>query len=292
MSQEMSELAAYFYEHIFLAYDRYEKAKNDHTMGNNNDRREAIDAAVALYHLREHIPQSLRKSRLQLAVVCPDYDLLGDIVNASKHHVITRGTPQVTRLDAIQEILVSTRFSDQDGEYANDEKIVEVELIDGSKRDVYEILTNVVNMWFDELHQIGAIERRQPMQLNRQSLVTRENAHSVSLQITTGIRWKQSFRLQKYNYESNKVESVDLSDAKNITFTVRKPPAFEVELHDASGVKFTREIELTPEQAKDLKQINDPSQRDQYLLKIAISQGAVDQMIAEYQNPKNKEQKP
>ena len=48
----------------------------------------------------------------------------------------------------------------------------------------------------------------------------------------------------------------------------------------------------SPEQAKDLKQINDPSQRDQYLLKIAISQGTADKMIAEYQNAKNKEQKP
>lgn len=292
MSKEMSELAAYFYEHVFLAYDRYKKAKNDHTMGDNKDRREAIDAAVALYHLREHIPQSLRKSRLQLAALCPDYDLLGDIVNASKHHIITRGTPQVTTLDSIQEILVSTRFNDQNGEYANDEKIVEVELVDGSKRDVYEILTNVVNMWFDELHQIGAIDQRQPIQLNKQSLVSRENAYSVYLQITTGIRWKQSFRFQKYNYELNKIESVDLSDAENITFTVQKPPTFEVELHDASGVKFTREIVLTPEQAKDLKQIDDPSQREQYLLKIAISQGFTNQMIAEYQNAKNKEQKP
>lgn len=292
MSKETSELAAYFYEHVFLAYDRYKKVKDDHIMGNNKDRREAIDAAVALYHLREHIPKSLRKSRLQLAALCPDYDLLGDIVNASKHHVVTRGTPQVTRLDAIQEILVSTRFNDQDGEYANEEKSVEVELVDGSKRDVYEILTNVVNMWFDELHQIGAIDRRQPIQLNRQSLVTRENAYSVSLQMTVGIRWNQVFRLQKFNYESNKIESVDLSDAEKIIFTIRKPPTFEVELHDASGVKFTREIELTPEQAKDLKQINDPNQRDQYLLKIAISKGAADQMIAEYQNAKNKEQKP
>jgi hypothetical protein len=197
MSKEMSELAAYFYEHVFLAYDRYKKAKNDHTMGNNKDRREAINAAVALYHLREHIPQSLNKSRSQLAALCPDYDLLGDIVNASKHGVVTRGTPHVTRLDAIQEILVSTKFSDQDGEYANDEKMVEVELVDGSKRDIYEILTNVINMWLDELHQIGAIDQQPPIQLNRQSLVTRENAHGVSLQITTGIRWGKSLRLQK-----------------------------------------------------------------------------------------------
>jgi hypothetical protein len=290
MTNEMSELAAYFYEHVFLAYDQYRKVKNDHTTGNNKDRRDAIDAAVALYHLREHIPQSFRKSRHQMAILCPDYDLLGDIANAAKHSVVTKGTPQVTKLDAIREILVSTRFSDQDGEYANEEKIVEVGLFDGSKRDVYEILTNVVNMWFDELHRIGAIDQRQPIQLKREGVVSRENASSVSLQMTAGIRWKQSYRLQKYNYESNKIEPVDLSNAEEIVFTIRKPPTYELELHDASGVKITRKIEITPEQAKGLKRIEDPSQQVQYLLKIATSQGIADKMIAEYQNAKNKEQ--
>lgn len=289
MSRKMEELAAYFYQHAFLAYHRYRQVKNDHVMGDNKDRRKAIDAAVALYHLREHIPQPFRKSRAQLAALCPDYDLLGDIVNAAKHNVLTRGAPQVTGSDSISENLVCTRFSDQDGEYNHQEKIVEVELVDGSRRDIYEILTNVVNMWFDELHRIGAIDWRQPIQLNRQDLVSREDASSVALQMTQGIQWKQRFRFQQYNYESNEIEPVDLSGAKDIIFTVHKPQTFEVEMRDTSGMKFAREIELTPEQAGELKQIDDPSQRDQYLWEIAANRGVVEQMIVEYQNAKNKE---
>jgi len=67
---KMEELAAYFYQHVFLAYHQYRQVKNDQMMGDNKDRREAIDAAIALYHLREHIPQQLRKSRAQLAALC------------------------------------------------------------------------------------------------------------------------------------------------------------------------------------------------------------------------------
>lgn len=235
----MEELAAYFYQHVFLAYHRYRQVKNDHLMGDNKDRREAIDAAVALYHMREHVPRPFRKSRAQLAALCSDYDLLGDIVNAAKHNVLTRGTPQVAGADSIYERLVCTRYKDQDGEYDHDEKIVEVQLIDGSTRDIYEILTNVVNMWFDELHRIGAIDQRQPIPLHRQDLVSRKDACSVALQLTQGIQWKQCFRFQRYNYESNEIEAVDLSDAEDIIFTVRKPQTFEVQLGDDSGLKLT-----------------------------------------------------
>jgi hypothetical protein len=286
----MQELAAYFYQHVSLAYHRYRQVKNDGEMGDNKDRREAIDAAIALYHLREHIPQPFTKERDQLAALCPDYDLLGDIANAAKHNVLTRRTPQVAGADSIYERLVCTRYKDQDGEYEHDEKIVEVQLIDGSTRDIYEILTNVVNMWFDELHRIGAIDQRQPIRLNRQKLVSREDASSVALQITQGIRWQQHFRFQQYNYESNEIEPIDLSDAENIIFTVRKPPTFEVEMGDASGLKFAKEVELTPEQVRELEKIDDPNQRNRYLLEIAASQGVLEQMITEYQDAKSEEQ--
>lgn len=286
----MEELAAYFYEQVFLAYHRYRQVKNDGEMGDNKDRREAIDAATALYHLREHIPQPFRRSRTQLAALCPDYDLLGDIVNAAKHNVVTRGTPQVAGSDSISEILVRTRFRDQDGEYDHQEKIVGVELVDGSERDMYEILTNVVNMWYDELHRIGAIDQRQPIQLKRRELVSREDACCVALRLTRGIRWRQHIRFQQYNYDANEIEAVDLRDAEGIRFTARKPPAFEIEMDDALGVKSTREVELTLEQVGELEQIDDPNQRNQYLLEIAAGQGVLEQMITEYQDAKNEEQ--
>jgi len=285
----MEELAAYFYQHVFLAYHRYRQVKNDPVMGDNKDRREAIDAAIALYHLREHIPQQFSKSRAQLAALCPDYDLLGDIVNAAKHNVLTRGTPRVAGADSIYEVQVCTRYQDQEREYDHVEKIVEVELSDGSTRDLYDILTNVVNMWLDELHRIGAIDLRQPIQLNRPGLVSREDASSIALQLTRGIQWKQRFRFQRYNYESNAIEPVDLRDAENIIFTVRKPQTFEVQMGDDSGLQLTKEAELTPEQVKELDRIDDPSRRNQYLWEIAVSQGVVDQMVVEYLNTRNED---
>ncbi len=282
--KEMEDLAAYFYQNTFLAYHQYVQVKNDRLMGEDKDLREAINAAVALYHFREHIPPPFQKSRAQLAVQCPDYDLLGDIVNAAKHNVLTHGTPQVVRADSIYQIMVCTKYKDQHGEYDHCKKVVEVKLVDGSTRDVYEVLTNVINMWFDELHQIGAIDQRLPIQLQKQDIVTRENASNVDLQITQGIQWKQHMRFQQYNYETNEIEAVDLSDAENIVFTVRKPQTFELQLGDDSGLKATKQVQLTREQAGKLEQIEDANQRSQYLWEVAVSQGIVDQMIAEYQS--------
>jgi hypothetical protein len=237
MSEEMSELAAYFYEHVFHSYRRYKTVKFDQLMGNNKDRRVAIDAAVALYHFREHIPSSHRKNYVQLASLCPDYTLIRDIANVAKHKQITYYDPQIANIDDIKEILVSTKFVDQDGEYIHEEKVVEVELINSSIRDIDEILTNVVNMWFGELHQIGAIDRVEPIQLRKPGLVSRDKASRVSLEITKGIRMKMNFRFQKYNYESNLLEPVYFSDAENIVFTVSRRPTFKLVLKNSSGKK-------------------------------------------------------
>jgi hypothetical protein len=277
----MEELAAYFYRSVFLAYDQYRQVKNSEAMGDDRDRREAIAAATALYHLREHIPRGFRKSRAELAALCPDYDLLGDVVNAAKHGVLNHGNPRVADASSISEVMVCTRYEDREGEYYSAEKTVEVGLIDGSKRDLHEILTNVVNMWFDELHRMGAIDRRDPIQLDRPRPVPREDATSLPLQLTKGLQWTLQLRLQQYNYETDTIEPVDLTDA-GITFTIRKPRTFDVQMGDDSGLLLTREVELTPEQARELDQIDDPDRRDQYLRKIAVTQGVVYQMMAQH----------
>lgn len=289
MSTEMQELAAFFYQKAVLAYYEYVRVKNNNLMGDDRDLREALNAAVALYHLRERVPPPFQKLRTQLAANCPDYNLLGDIVNATKHNVISRRTPQVIRADSIYQILVCTRYSDHEGEYDNCEKIVEVKLVDGSIRNMYEVLTNVMNMWLAELHQIGAIDRRSPIDLQEQGVVAREYASRVNLEITQGIRWKQHMRFQRYNYETNRIDPVDLSDAEEIAFTVRKPTSFELQFGDDSGLKGTREIQLTPDQSRKLALIKDVDQQNQYLLEIAVNQGIVDQVMREIQSSLEKD---
>lgn len=287
----MQDLAAYFYQHVFLAYHHYAEVKNDQVMGDNRDRREAINAGAALYHLREHIPAPFRKSRAKLAAKCPDYDLLGDIVNAAKHKQLTRGTPQVVRADEIYEIMVCTKYQDDQGEYEHCEKVVEVKLIDGSTRDIYVVLTNVVNMWFEELHQIGAIEERRPLESRKQEIVLRDSATSIDLSITKGIQWKQRMGFQRFNFETNEVEPVGLSDYEEIVFTVREPQTFELQLHDEAGLGVTTDVTLTPEQLRMLRAMGNQKEQDEYLWQIALDKGIVAQMLSEHFIAKRDEKK-
>lgn len=275
----MEELRAYFYNDVFMAYHRYREMKDKPVMKKSMDRRAAINAAVALYHFREHLPDVHRRSRAQLSSLCPDYGLLGDIVNAAKHNVLSRGSPQITKADDIYEIYVSTRYKDEEGEYNHLHKLVEVKLFDGSVRDVFEILTNVVNLWHDELHRIGAMERREPIQVGMQGIILREDAcQTIELGITKELQWKQNFKIQKYNYETNKIEPIDLSDASEIRFTIKKPQKYEIVLSDNLGNKIIKMLELTIDQSVELNLIPDEDQRDQFLWTVAEEQGIVEQM--------------
>lgn len=143
------DLGAYFYENVVTAYMKYKDAKERLISGRSNDLRLAINAAIFLYHLREHLPQQYAMTRKSLSLLCSDYDLLGDIVNAIKHKKVTRGTPQVIFAESVYEEIVLTEYFDEKGKYIHIEKFVMIEIIDGTQRDVFEILTNVINMWFN-----------------------------------------------------------------------------------------------------------------------------------------------
>jgi hypothetical protein len=88
---EKEKLYAFFYETVVLVYQAYKTTRNEAKAGTRNDWKSALTAATAAYHFREHLPQPHKKSRREIAAICPDYDLLGDVVNASKHKDVTFG---------------------------------------------------------------------------------------------------------------------------------------------------------------------------------------------------------
>src|SRR5262245_11609619 len=89
------DLATYFFENVVRSFEEYLDIKNSGRVGRSRDIRAAVNAAAPLYHLREHLPPSLALSHASVSNHCPDYSLLGDIVNASKHFLLTRGSPQL-----------------------------------------------------------------------------------------------------------------------------------------------------------------------------------------------------
>jgi hypothetical protein len=72
-------------------------------------------------------------------------------VNALKHGILTKGTPQIAAADNIREQVVHTIYRDEAGEYYDIKKSIEITLKDGTSRELFDVLTNVVNMWIDRL---------------------------------------------------------------------------------------------------------------------------------------------
>src|SRR5437899_872107 len=100
------DVEALFVEHVVPAYRAFIESVSSGPAGSSKDLRLAVNAATALHHFREHVPTATQKTRGTVAALCPDYDLLGDIVDATKHHTLTRKSQPLIRSanDVYEEI--------------------------------------------------------------------------------------------------------------------------------------------------------------------------------------------
>ena len=91
------DLAAYYYDNVVTEFVDYRDASKDGVAGRSRDLRKALVAATALFHLREHLPTPRLPTRAEVEQACPEYALLGDVVNAAKHKEITQKTQSISR---------------------------------------------------------------------------------------------------------------------------------------------------------------------------------------------------
>ena len=101
------DLTAYYHENVVASFIEYLDICNDGVAGRSRDLRAALAAASALFHLREHLPTG-SLSRTDVERFCPDYALLGDVVNASKHKALHRAA---CMSHAVSSLLVSKNKS-------------------------------------------------------------------------------------------------------------------------------------------------------------------------------------
>ena len=158
--QLFDEIHAYFIENVLSSYQDYKKRRFETKSGQSTDLRKALIASSFLYHFREHLPKQFIKSRKEFSVMCLDYDVLGDVVNVSKHNTLTQNWKYVNSVKNIFEIVVSTEFIDEKGKYFFHEKKILIKLIDDTERDINEILTNVLNMWYNYLYKVGILKKK------------------------------------------------------------------------------------------------------------------------------------
>ncbi len=212
------DLAAYFHENIVESYTSYVDVRVNQSYGRSKDMRAAVVAATALYHLREHIPSPNRKTRKEIVAACPDYDILGDVVNAAKHRELNQGQPKLTSAEDIYEVTVIIQYEDAEGLYSDVQKVVLVKLNDGTERDLLECLTNVMNYWGNEFVLMGVTKSYKPFDvppMPGESFIPRDAAvRNINTEIIQGVRFKQTLKLLKFDAASGKSEPIDLTGHK------------------------------------------------------------------------------
>src|SRR5690349_21157379 len=149
------DLEAQFFENVLPAYKAFIQSLTGDSAGLNADLRLGKDAAIALFHLREHVPWARGKSWPSFLSSCPEYVLLQDVVNAFKHG--PRRDGQVASPSDIYETTVLTDYEDAEGTYHHAEKEVTIQLRDGSRRDMKTVLRAVLVMWITEFKARGLL---------------------------------------------------------------------------------------------------------------------------------------
>lgn len=282
------DLTAYYHENVVSSFIEYRDICNDGVAGQSRDLRAALSAASALFHLREHLPtRSL--SRAAVERLCPDYALLGDVVNASKHKALSsmtpHGAPLVTDAEKLGEELIFIEYEDEAGAYRYVQKAVVVKLTDGSKRNLLEVLTNVINFWEGHMVTLGVLSTVRVFTHDtdiRYRTRTECEANRLNFELVRGHRFHQTMRLLRFDKATGKAKPIDLSGSE-VKFRIYKPE-YEIELsltHDATGETFKTEITLTEEESLILSRMSSDEERQTYVDGLPAAQAALHQLAVE-----------
>jgi hypothetical protein len=283
------DLSAYFYENVRVAYQEFKERLAEPRAGRSVDLRLAVAACEALFHLREHLPDTHPLSRVEVEVRCPDLALVGDIANVSKHRNVTRptphGAPLVSSASQLKEVMCMTQYEDAEGEYRCISKQVVAELADGSLADVMHALTNVLNFWESYLTEIGVLKTA-TVHAYDDGLGFRPrplNAAGPTLEVIQGVRFRQTLRLMKFNPDTGRAEPMPLPEGTQVEMQMRERPRHQVDIslrHDQSGRKFTRTVTLTLDESEALDAASEEA-REELLKSFESIQGSLRELAAD-----------
>ena len=267
------QLATFFYEHVLLPYKEFIELQEADEIGNGKDTRAGSNVAIALYHFREQLPSPFAIKLKNVLTQCSDYKIVKDIANITKHHTLTQNPPLLVKneRDAISEIVVITAYKDKFGVYKDSTKQIEVSLLDGSQRNLTEVLTNVLNFWIRHLRSRGLSNINQEVKLKQrieplERLQCREEPPKMCL--VAGLSTKFTLRFQSYNYDRQLIEIEDLTDS-NIYMPLYESdnaPIVDLKLsNEKVGKEFTKTVLLLPEQIERLKTLKSEEEVQMYM---------------------------
>lgn len=279
------DFTAYYQENIVQPFVEYRDICNEGVSGRSRDIRAALNAASALFHLREHLPAG-SLSRADVERLCPDYAILGDVVNVSKHKTLDGNTPHgapfVVDAGNLGEVLMLVEYEDDAGTYRYTQKAVVIEITDGSERNLLEILTNVINFWETHMLSLGVLSKARIFThdsgIRFRSRAECEANH-LNFELVQGQRFKQTMQLLRFDNATGKAAPVDLSSME-IKGHVYKP-MYDIELSladEANGKSFKAVIVLTEEESLILSRIPSDEERQAFVNSLPAAQAALEQL--------------
>jgi hypothetical protein len=166
---------------------------------------------------------------------------------------------------------------DTDGAYQHERKTVEVALVDGSTRELKDILRSVLDMWIAELKAMGLLARLQPAAPPEAGGIpprqTSSGAGKMNLVARKDLRFRVNYRRQKYNHTTGQVEPIDIT-GHNYRMNIYRPPELEVEIamvHDETGRRIERTVRLSDEEAAAYRALKTDAERAQFGNAIAAN---------------------
>jgi hypothetical protein len=270
------ELIQHFQLRVSRAYGRYAAIRAGRVSGMQEDKASAMEAAKLLYHLHEHIPAAHKAANWEvIAVRFPDFALIRDVADADKHHDLRDQTRDIANAHQIEERLVVTFYRDAQGDYRHVEKRVFLKLTDGD-RDVFELLTAVMNFWIGELTAWGYISgvKPYPKSPRPQPIPRAEADGRMHVQHMQGVPMTQVFMIQRYNDATGKIEPEDIS-SWNVEYSIRKlNMALDVvRANPETGESFTHTVQI-PDDIAMLIRTMPPELLGPYLSSLPLIQEA------------------
>lgn len=281
--------AAYFHENVVASFIAYQKINNEKAAGKSRDLNYGLTAATSLFHFREFLPEAHTLSRRDAECLCPDYGLLGDIVNVAKHRSIEKETPHgeplIKRAEDLSERIVFIRYEDDKGPYQAIQKVIIVKLTDGTERYLLDILTNVINFWQEYLYSIGVVKATHQF-LFQNPLRARTRAevgdNRFLLEFIEGVRFQQTLQVFQYNNRTGKAEPVELSGVEDKIRQHHSEPKVVITRTDKdTGKKYMKTIFLSNEEKLKFFSLPTDEEQQRYLEGLPSVQAASRQLTIE-----------
>ncbi|MFA4741240.1 hypothetical protein RAR94_07320 [Vibrio vulnificus] len=275
----------YYYEAILEPYYKYVGRKGLNTYGRSVDIKLAIASASSLFHLREHLPEEHSISRAKFQKICPEYALIGDVVNASKHKKIERNSPQITNSNQISERVVTTIYEDEQGKYSHQDKLVVINLNDGNTVYLHELLYKTLKAWNGYLTKVGILTKTyEILEPISKPYYTRAECEGLDISLVSGLPFKMEMQVLEYNYEKNKALPLDLTDA-DIQMRIYKPVEFEISAtNKSSGETLSKIVCLTSEDSKVFMGLNSDEEKQKFVSSLHYVKEEFDNLCLSIKN--------